>query len=100
MGICSIPLFFLIKPWIEHLARTATRLRGAVLAAVAVIPFVLIAIIGWLRLPPENSALTRSTVREGGLLILGVTFGLGTFAAAEKWNLVSRSSHHRSDQFN
>jgi hypothetical protein len=87
VGVCSIPFFLLIKPWIAHLRRRATRLRGSVLAAAGAIPFVLIAIICWLALPLEKSAETRSTVGEGAVLALGVTFGLGTVAAAERWNL-------------
>jgi hypothetical protein len=100
VAVCSIPVFFLIKPWIEVLARTATRLRGAVLAAAGAIPFVLIAIVGWVALPLEKSAQTNSTVAAGAVLILGVTFGLGTVAAAEMWNLVFGTSHHRHAQFN
>ena len=99
VALSSIPLFFLIRPWIEHLGRRTTRRRGAVLAAAGAVPFVLISITGWLALPLEMSAEARFTVGWLAALILAVTLGLGTVAAAEMWNLVFQSSHHRRSQF-
>ena len=100
VAICSLPLFFLIRPWIDRLARGATRLRGAVLAVTAAIPFFTIAVLGWIALTPLQNAAVGSGPAAVAVLTFCVTLGVGTVAAAEMWHLTFPPSLHGQSRFN
>ena len=100
VAVCSLPLFFLIRPLVAPLAREATRLRAAILAAAGATPFLGVAILGWWLL---SSLDTRGEPAAGLDLFAGlalcVTFGVGAFAAAEMWTSAFPATHDRRSQF-
>ena len=100
VAVCSLPLFFLIRPLVDPLARKATRLRAASLAAVGAAPFLAVAMLGWWLLPSLNTR-GEHTARLDffAVLALCVTFGVGAFAAVEMWTLAFPANHDRRSQF-
>jgi len=98
IAVCSVPLFFLARPLVAHLARTVTRWRGAVLAAAAVSPFLITAALARNRL--EASTQLSSTTEWIAVVLLSVALGLGTLVAAEMWTLVFTSGQGKQAPFN
>ena len=100
VAVCSLPLFFLIRPLVAPLAREATRLRAAILAAAGATPFLVVAIFGWWLL---SSLDTRGEPAAGldlfAVLALCVSFGVGAFAAAEMWTSAFPAAHDRRSPF-
>jgi hypothetical protein len=100
VAACSLPLFLLIRPLVEPLAREATRLRAALLAAAGATPFLAAAILGWWLLSPLD---TRGEPAAGVDLLAAlascVTFGVGVFAAAEMWTSAFPATPDRRSQF-
>jgi hypothetical protein len=89
IALSSWPLFFAIRPWIDRLARTATRWRGAALAAAGVTPLVLIAIALRLAFMRDDETSVRSTSTAAWVVPPVLVFlGFGTVAAAEMWRVV------------
>ena len=100
VAICSLPLFFLIRPLVEPLAREATRWRAAILAAAGATPFLIVTILGWWLLASLNTR-GEHTARLDffAVLALCVAFGVGAFAAVEMWTSAFPASHDSRSQF-
>ena len=100
VAVCSLPLFFLIRPLVDPLARKATRLRAAVLAAVGTTPFLVVTGIGWWLLGSlDTRGAPAARLDFFAVLALCVTFGVGAFAAAEMWTSAFPANHDRPLQF-
>ena len=89
IALSSLPLFFAIRPRIDHPGCRVTRWHGAAFAAAGLTPLVLIVIALSLALiGNETNFRAISTKAWVALAISGVGLGLGTFVAAEMWRLV------------
>ena len=100
VAICSLPLFFLIRPLVDPLAREATRLRAAILAAAGAAPFLIVAILGWWLLTSLNtSGQDAARLDFFAVLALCVTFAVGGLAAVEMWTSAFPAHHDRRSQF-
>jgi hypothetical protein len=100
VAVCSLPLFFLIRPLVDPLAREATRLRAAILPAAGAAPFLLVTILGWWLLASLNTHGEHTSKPDFvALLSLCVTFGVGGFAAVEMWTATFPAAHNRRSAF-
>ena len=93
IAISSLPLFFVIRPWIDHLARKVTRWRGVVLAAAGVAPLAGTAVIALLTISSHQYHAWFVSV------ILCVALLVGTIAASEMWIAVLQPSQDARSQF-
>ena len=81
VAACSLPLFFLIRSQVDRLAREATRLQAAILAAAGAAPFLIVTILGWWLLTSLNTR-GEQTAKLGFFALMPcVTFGVRGFAA-------------------
>ena len=100
VAVCSLPLFFLIRPLVDPQAREATRLRAAILAAAGAAPFLIVAILGWWLLSSlDTRGEPAARLDFFAVLAFCVTFGVGGFAAVEMWTAAFPATHDRRSQF-
>ena len=100
VALCSLPLFFLIRPWVASLAREATRLRAAILAGAGVAPFLIVAILGWRSLTSLNTTgAHRARLDFFAVLASCVTLAAGGLAAVEIWTSAFPANDERRSRF-